>query len=463
MAKRLSITRLLRSTPLRQAFVLTAIFALMYTIALGGSYVKMRQDLRLSLRSQMTQQLDELDVSATPRAMAAIVAAKAEAMNPRETAIVFLGKDGTQVGNARARPIHGQLVLHPRGRRRLAGGYMQETRRISGGVVLVAMALTPLEDLRRTFGELLWLTLLPTAGLSLSVAAWLARRAAHRVDAIEATLGKLADSQYQARVENDGPRDDDLGRIAQRLNHMASRHQETLAALRQVSTDIAHDLRTPLQRLSVHLEQLSDTLPDDGPAATLVQAARDEADRSVAIFRGLLQIARIEGGEVELERSEVDLRDIATQVFELYQAVAEDSGHDLHYSPPTAPCPVHGNRDLLTQAIVNLVENALRHTPTGSTLHLMVAPNCIGLRDNGPGIPEAQRSLVTRRLYRLEASRSTAGHGLGLALVEAIVQAHGADLCLAASDQIKNLGLDVQIRFPQISTISHTAPSTAPV
>lgn len=447
MPKRLNMSRLLRSTPLRQAFVLTAVFALIYTVALGGSYVKMRQDLRLSLQSQMMQQMDELDVNATPRAMAAIVAAKAEAMNPRETAIVFLGKDGTQVGNAHARRIHGQLQLHPRGRRRLAGGYMQEVRRISGGIVLVAVALTPMENLRHTFVQLLWLTLLPTAGLSLSVAAWLARRAAHRVDAIETTLGKLADSQYEARVQNDGPRDDDLGRIAQRLNHMATRHQETLDALRQVSTDIAHDLRTPLQRLSVHLEQLSDAVPDDGPAAALAQAAREEADRSVAIFRGLLQIARIEGGGVDLDRTEVDLRDIAEQVFDLYQAVAEDSGHNLRCNTANVPCPVQGNRDLLTQAVVNLVENALRHTPVGSELHLSVTPSAIGLQDNGPGIPDGQRSLVTRRLYRLEASRSTVGHGLGLALVDAIAQAHGAELVLSANDPTTGRGLDAQIRF----------------
>lgn len=443
------LRRLFASTPVRQALILTTVFAAINAAALGGSYLKLRQDMIDGLRADLARQVEDLDVNATPRAMAAIVAAKAEAVDPRDMAILFQGSDGTRTGNARAIRQGNRLHLMPLDSRPLAQDYIRDVRQISGGVVLVAVSIDPIEELRDTFGELFVLTLFPTVILSLLVAGLLARRAARRVDRIEATLSRLSDGDYDARVKTGDGSEDDLDRIATSLNHMAERQQQTLEALRQVSADIAHDLRTPLQRLSARLEHLSAQLPPESESADLAQQAQEEAQRAVSIFRSLLQIARIEGGEGEMQWEDIDLRDIAGQVFELYQVVAEDSGHMLRYVPNSAPCPAFCNRDLITQALVNLVENALRHTPEDTDIEISVHPGEVTVADNGPGIPANARNKVTRRLFRLEQSRTTPGNGLGLALVEAIAQAHGTTLKLSATEEASQKGLRASLTLRQ--------------
>lgn len=422
--------RALRSTPLRQALMLTALFAVINVAALGASYAKMRQDRLQELQTHLTREADELEVSATPRAMAAIVAAKAEAADPRETVIVFLARDGRQTGNARALRVGERLHLETLGHEPLDQTYIREIRRLDSGTIILAASLAPVEALRRTFGELLLLTLGPTVLLSLLLGAAMARRTARRVADIETMLSHLTEGNLTARLPLTARKhsDDDLDRIGQRLNLMAARQQDTVEALKQVSSDIAHDLRTPLQRLSLHLEALEAALPADSPALPHAEALRQENQRATAIFSGLLQIARIEGGTDAETARPVDLGKLAQQVQELYEIVAEDNGQSLTYSPPPTPVEKPGHPDLLMQAMVNLVENAVRHAGPGAKIAIAVTPQGFSVTDTGPGIPTEARGKVTRRLYRLEHSRSTPGNGLGLALVTAIARAHGARL-----------------------------------
>lgn len=473
------LRQLLRATPLRQALGLTALFAIINMAALGGTYLKMRQDTLHALQSQLARHMEELEVSATPRAMAAIVAAKAEAADPSETVIAFLGRDGSRSGNARVQRHAGGADLFPLQGRPLAKEYIQDVRQFDSGLVILGASLAPLDALRRTFGELLLLTLGPTVVFSLLLGGWIARRNAHRVADIETLLAQLSDGKLESRLAlarqttTDLDAMDDLDRVGHRLNRMASRLEDTVAALQQVSADIAHDLRTPLQRMSAHLETLRVSLPDaDGAPETLsarraFSALEDEITRASAIFSGLLQIARIEGGLLQDDLQPVDLRDLAAQVYDLYQAVAEDCGAELHYAPPAAACihPVHAG--LLVQGLVNLVENALNHAGPAAKVTLSVTPHSIAVCDNGPGIPVAARSEVTRRLFRLERSRSTPGNGLGLALAEAIARAHGGSLELtdnpnAQDSDMTTVGLCARLHLVENPDLAPYGPAANP-
>ncbi|WP_058289338.1 sensor histidine kinase [Tritonibacter multivorans] len=451
------LRQLLRATPVRQALGLTALFAVINMTALGGTYLKMRQDSLRALESQLTRHMEELEVSATPRAMAAIVAAKAEAADPAETVIAFLGRDGSRSGNARVKRHGGGADLFPLDGRPLAKEYIQEVRQFDSGLVILGASLAPLEDLRRTFSELLLLTLGPTVLLSLLLGSWSARRNAHRLAAIETMLAQLSRGELGSRLP-ERPADletmDDLDRVAFRLNRMAARLQDTVGALQQVSADIAHDLRTPLQRMSAHLETLRQQMPTPDVPPAALDALEQEITRASAIFSGLLQIARIEGGLSADDLQPVDLCEVARQVHELYLPVAEDQQADLRLRTPVSPCLQSGQRDLLMQAMINLVENALRHAGSQAEIEIAVTPDGFEISDTGPGIPEADRKSVTRRLYRLERSRSTPGNGLGLALVEAIASAHGGTFTLKNNPKADNstanhAGLCARVLLPK--------------
>ncbi|WP_395337435.1 ATP-binding protein [Novosphingobium sp. BL-8H] len=240
-----------------------------------------------------------------------------------------------------------------------------------------------------------------------------------------------------------GPEFDEL---SHNLNHMLDRMQSLMEGLRQVSTDIAHDLRTPLTRLRQQLEALRGQKSVDAYDAG-IDAALEQTDEILAIFRALLRIGSLEGGAGRSRLTTVDLSEIVERVGAAYEPVVEDAGKHLRVTIEPG-LHVLGDGELLAQMFTNLVENALVHTPPGTALTMAVARSADAIvgevADGGPGIPEDERQKVLVRFYRLDASRSTPGSGLGLSLVHAIATLHGADLTLADNDP----GLRVRIRFP---------------
>jgi len=441
---------LLRSTPVRQALLLVAVVATANLISLGGAYLKLRADLTQAIRTDIEEELSGFDLSATPRALSAIVEAKARATDPAKTVLVFLGQDGRQVGNARAMLSDQNLRLVEIGPGRALGkaGYVHEARRLSSGILIVAESLAPLDDLSDTFLSLLAFSLGPTVLISLGAGVLIARRTARRVEAIEATLDRLSAGDLTARTGAGTGGGDDLGRIGSGVNRLAARQEAATEALRQVTADIAHDLRTPLQRIAVILHDLRARLPAEGDAAALAQQATDEAERAVSVFHAMLQIAQIEGSSNAARFATLDLRDTAGQMVELYQPSVEDAGDTLTLDLPPHPLTVRGDPHLIAQALANLIENALRHTPPGTRIAVAASQGpdgpVLSVGDSGPGIPEAERDKVVRRLYRLERSRTTPGHGLGLSLVAAIAALHSADLVLEDNAP----GLKVRMAFP---------------
>lgn len=431
-----AVRRALRSAPVRQALILIAVFVAVHAASLGAAYLKLRADLAAELRAELRSEAASLDVAATPRALAAIVGARARATDPADAVFVFLRADGGQIGNVIARldgdavhlvPIEGSNGLSP-------AGYIQEVRRLSGGILILGVSLAPVRALTDTFVTLFLLSLVPTALVSLLIGALLARRDARRVAQIERILDRLSGGDLAARVEPPTGADD-MARIARGVNRLAQKQQASTEALRQVSTDIAHDLKTPLQRVAVLIEELRGRLDEGSEAAALAAGAAEETDRAVRVFSAMLRIAQIEGGNLAARFAPLDLCETARRIAELYQPAIEEAGDALALDLPGAPVVVTGDAELIGQALSNLIENAHRHTPPGSRIAVSVTAGAggpgISVADDGPGIPPDERGNVTRRFYRLERSRSTPGQGLGLSLVAAIAELHGGRLSLA--------------------------------
>jgi signal transduction histidine kinase len=271
-----------------------------------------------------------------------------------------------------------------------------------------------------------------------------------RVEMINRTSHDIMSGRFNARIPVLN-RNDELDRLAINLNAMFDRIQNLMESLKQISSDVAHDLRTPLSRLrqTLELARMSAKTVEEFRAAT--DAAVGEADDILETFTALLRIAQIESGLRRKGFARVDLSAVFVLMADTYGLVAEDSGHEL--SADIEPgIEILGDRELLLQLGSNLVENALRHTPKGSKIEIELHRNAEGaiavIADNGPGIPTAERSKVFHRFYRLESSRTTPGNGLGLALAAAIAELHDAHITMADNCP----GLRLSLQFAPVRT-----------
>lgn len=266
-----------------------------------------------------------------------------------------------------------------------------------------------------------------------------------RVDAIAQTCQGIVAGRLDERIPLTG-REDEWDRLAGAINEMLNRISALLDNLRQVSSDVAHDLRTPLTRVRNRLEEAhgkSMSLEDHSAAVT---TAIDDMDQLLAMFSALLRISQVEAGARLNTFSVVSLTEILDNVYQMYLPVAEDCRR-LLTSSLTGGARIRGDAELLMQMFSNLVENAIRHTPehTRIRMNLRVEGGFIAasIIDDGPGVDPNEHEKVLRRFYRGSSSRSTEGHGLGLALVAAIAQLHQAKLTLSDAKP----GLKVEIFF----------------
>ena len=273
----------------------------------------------------------------------------------------------------------------------------------------------------------------------------LALRVQKRMTEAESAAARVAQGDLTARLPVTG-RGDDLDRISHAVNAALERLASLVEAMRQVSADIAHDLRTPLNRLRIQIEEAARKTaiganPSDNLAAALAQS--EVIDHT---FAALLRIAQIEAGARREKFARLDLAALIGDIAEVYADVAVDAQMSLSYEN-FGSAWLMGDRELLTQAVANLIENAIRHCPPGTAIrcavHVGVGHVTASISDNGPGIPDVERDKVLRRLYRLEKSRTTEGTGLGLALVKAVADLHDAKLTLADAAP----GLKVDLLF----------------
>lgn len=292
-----------------------------------------------------------------------------------------------------------------------------------GGALVVGRDLSAVRALeQRLLAGAFWVG---GAVLALGLAGGLliGRGVARRAAGMEAALAAVQAGDLARRLEP-GTGGDEFDRLAARINAMLDRVQSLMAALREVTDDIAHDLRTPLTRLRQRLDAAA-----AAPTAEAIAAAQQEADALLEIFAALLRIAQVESGTQRAGFTQVDLSAIADSVAEVYAPAAEARGQTL--ATDIAPgISLTGDPALLTQLLANLVENAVRHGREGGRIALALGQGTLTVTDDGPGIPEAEHEKVFRRFHRLDAARSTPGSGLGLALVRAVADLHGMAVTL---------------------------------
>jgi signal transduction histidine kinase len=249
-------------------------------------------------------------------------------------------------------------------------------------------------------------------------------------------MGEVIAGDLSQRIPTD-PAGDDIEELVDKLNRMLDELEKLVEGVRRVSDNIAHDLRTPLARLRNRLENLRQLERDDDTRCELVDQAIDEAERLLSTFKALLRIARIESGQRGSPLQPVDLSALVKDVAELYEPLFEEAGLDfsLNAKPEVA---VVGDRDLLFQALTNLVDNALKYTPRGGRIEMSLADKAeqvdLVVADDGAGIPPQEREKVFQRFYRLDSSRSTPGAGLGLSLVAAVAEFHHAQVRLVDNE-----------------------------
>ena len=303
-----------------------------------------------------------------------------------------------------------------------------------------------LEERRRLFGIVAkaaqWSVLIVVV-LGLGGGIFVARRVLHRIDAMTGTTQRIMAGDLSGRLPV-GRSGDELDRLAENLNAMLERIEGLMMGLKEVSDNIAHDLKTPLTRLRNRAEEALAKSGTEAEYRTALERTIEESDGLIRTFNALLMIARAESGQARGNMSDFDAADVANGIHELYEPLAEDGGMTLRVK--TASAPLHGNRELISQALANLVENAIKYgRPVSATPALSAGANpkeiliearragdqvLLSVTDHGPGIPLADRKHAVERFVRLEASRTQPGSGLGLSLASAVATLHGGDLRL---------------------------------
>jgi len=312
--------------------------------------------------------------------------------------------------------------------------------------LLIGRKVRALDQLTRLFDRSLFWGMGITLILALIGGLLMSQNVLNRVNTINATSRKIMAGDLSQRVATTGT-GDEFDELARNLNATMDQIESLMSSIQHISDNIAHDLRTPLTRLRNRLEELSQHA--ENTEAEKIDACIDDADGLLSTFASLLSIARIESGTYEANLKNINLGQTVRDACELYQALAEEKSIALRCDAPGSN-EIRGDRNLIFQALTNLLDNAIKYTPTGGIVSISLATEAAGhvlrVSDNGPGIPEDMREKVLQRFYRLDKSRSKPGAGLGLSLVQAIAQRHDAQLILTDNAP----GLCVQLIFPRL-------------
>jgi signal transduction histidine kinase len=345
-------------------------------------------------------------------------------------------------GRTESRPARGRMFIIPEGGRLLVARDISDAAAFRDSVKLT----------------LLWAGLF-AFGIGLAGGAVMSRNMLRRVEQVNRTAERVIAGHLSDRVPLHGT-GDEFDQLAANLNGMLDQIERLMGGMREVSDNVAHDLKTPLARLRARLE-LSLMGPGDPDAQrAAVRAAIADADRLLGTFNSLLSIAEAESGAWRDRAEPVDLGEIADAAAELYEPVAEEKGFALRVA--TEPgVVIRGDRHLLSQAIANLLDNALKYAG-GGDIAIAVSRRgdtaILDIADRGPGIAEADRDSVFDRFVRLEPSRSTPGNGLGLSLVRAVARLHGGAVSLGDNRP----GLRIRLEFPAIPiAMPEAAPPAA--
>ncbi|MDB5669350.1 MAG: Periplasmic sensor signal transduction histidine kinase [Alphaproteobacteria bacterium] len=436
------------STAFRFALFFSVAFALL-TMALGvGIYWSIHSELRRDLDQRILTERSSLLRQAAGSDLAKAVADRA-AHEHGDMRYALLGADG--------RLIAGQMVagaLVPGWSATLfrkPSGEMDPARALTvpmagGARLVVAADPEAIEELDAHMVPIFIAAFGVIVAIGAGGAFILGRALRRRLEAVDRTANAIIAGDLSQRVPLSGS-GDEFDRLATTLNLMLERIAALLGNLRQVSGDIAHDLRTPLTRLRQKLEL---GVAGGGDAASLREVmidAIEHSDDMLALFAAILSISEVEAGGARVRKDRLDLSALVLDLAESYRLSAEDKGQRL--SAQVDPgVEVDGNRELLAQLCVNVLDNALHHTPPGTAIAISLTNGEaveLVIEDSGPGIPAEESERVFGRFIRLERSRSTPGHGLGLSLVAAIAKAHGGEVRI----EDNRPGVKLMVRLPK--------------
>ena len=315
-----------------------------------------------------------------------------------------------------------------------------------GARLVVARSVQQAEELQNYSFYALFTLLAIVVLLALMMGVFMGSNILKRIDGITNTASEIMSGNLEQRmpVSING---DEFDELSERLNMMLDRIENLINGMREVTDNVAHDLRSPLTRMRNRLEV---TLLEKRDEATYRQAmdlAIKDADTLVKTFNSILHISLAEAGTVRANMGPVDISTLVIEIGELYSPVAEEAGINFNVETK-ASILVHGNRNLIAQAVGNLLDNSIKYTSTGSNIRLGVTARDneadITVIDDGPGIPQDKHERVIERFVRLDNARQTEGNGLGLSLVNAIVRQHGGKLILTDGSP----GLIVTICLP---------------
>jgi len=325
-----------------------------------------------------------------------------------------------------------------------------------------------LEERRRLFGIVAkaaqW-SILVVVVLGIGGGIFVARRVLQRIDAMTGTTQRIMAGDLSGRLPV-GRSGDELDRLASNLNAMLERIEALMMGLKEVSDNIAHDLKTPLTRLRNRAEEALASSGSEAEYRMALERTIEESDGLIRTFNALLMIARAESGQARDNMDDFDASEVANGIHELYEPLAEDGGMTLKVR--TSFAPLHGNRELISQALANLVENAIKYGKPASVAQSLSAGAVGAVReiliearreggevllsvtDHGPGIPEPDRKHAVERFVRLDASRTQPGSGLGLSLASAVATLHDGHLRLgdAHPGLIATLAIPARVGAP---------------
>lgn len=352
-------------------------------------------------------------------------------------------------------PVDGairEIVVHPldQGVRTIRA----EALPVAGGRILViGRGLRDLQQIRFIVLDAIETALIPALAFSLAAGAWLGRRNLARVGRMQQAIDAIMEGGLHERLPV-GRGGDEMARLAASVNRMLGRLEQLLDEIKGVGDDIAHDLRTPLARVRAgleraRLEQARSDTPEPGALPAAIDRAIADLDQCFAIVTALLRIGEIGSGRRRGGFARIALDEIAAEIVELYEPLAEAAGHRLSLEQGGS-VTIDGDRDLLIELVANLVDNAIKFTPAGGSVVLSVAraggEAVLRVQDSGIGIPPSERALVLQRFYRSDKSRHIGGSGLGLSLVAAIAGLHEARI--AVLDGQDGAGTVFAVTFP---------------
>ncbi len=303
-------------------------------------------------------------------------------------------------------------------------------RRPDGGILLLGRSLLEVYAIRGTVLRSLAVGLGPAIALALAIGAFFAQRATRRLSVIHETIARIMQGDLKARLPS-GAQNDDIDKISRAVNQMLDELARLLEQLKSVGDNIAHDLRTPLAVMRAKLERGLAAGADHGELRAAAEDALDQLDKALVMVTALLRVSAVESGLRASTFQEIDLVKICADLFEFYEPVAQAKSVDMTLQAPERAL-MRGDADLMREAISNLIDNAVKFTPSGGQVQLEIAIGeegpTVRVRDSGCGVPLAERDKIFQRFYRGAAGQIAPGHGLGLSIAKTIANLHGLDL-----------------------------------